>query len=415
MSVSAFAIFIVLEQRSAEQHAQLQGQRISSNHNRNPRWAIFCCFIIGGLLVTQDGITQKTADVTDIVGKTTILTRQAYKNSTQTTTNLLKIQPSADEIDFRIVAISARIEESMGCGGCTVLHLLANELSSRSYYVKTLVHYNQDVTTIDCDIGDNTVVVFPEGFSASCKQLPRVQIRWILAPMGAIAPYSITHAWPQTDWVYNYGVYAPGAKIKVPDSNLLVVLRNPYPGDEYDLLKHPEHARSGRCYTIRKRDKFHDLGSIRPLHDPSDTLLADSLEGSVQDFLVHEYFVSYDPYTFLTFAAAMLGCVSIVHPLGNFTKEQWLLSTAWGPYIRESGRHYLMEGIAYGDSQEEIERAREHMHLVRKEFFRIKQWGSGTVDRFLSHLAQPNGTAEGQHFVGDFYPPGWNPGKFTVK
>ena len=303
----------------------------------------------------------------------------------------------------------------MSCGGCTSLHLLAKELSSRGYYVKTLVHYDQGIPQIDCDVGNNTVVVFPEGFRASCKQLPRVQVRWILSPMGALASHSVTHAWPQTDWVYNYGVYAPGANMDVPDSNLLVVLRNPIPGDEFDPLRYPKQVRAGRCYTIRKRDTFHDPGSIKPLHEPTDTPLADAVGGAEQHFLAHEYFISYDPYTYLTFAAAMLGCISIVHPLGNLTKEQWFLSTAWGPYIRESGRQTLIKGIAYGDSQEEIKSARDHLHLVRQEFFQIKQWGSGTVDRFLGHLVEPNVKAEGKLFVSDFYPPGWNPGKFTIK
>ena len=415
ISIAAFIIFIFLEQRST----QLQSHPLyltPGGKFRHPPWAIISLFVLSGLLMSQRVLFTETYARNVETGQTAPPNTPSFKNHTNNVTVELRARkPAVQEIDFRVVAISARMEDSLSCGGCTALHLLVRELSMRGYHVETLVQYNQDVATIDCRVGNNTVVVFPEGFRASCDPLPKVQARWILAPMGAISSHTVTHAWPQTDWVYNYGLYAPGAKISVPDSNLLVVLRNPYAGDEFDQATYPKSVRSGKCYTIRKRDLFHKNNSITQMHDPKDALLPDSIKDSVHYFLTHEFFVSYDPYTYLTFAAAMLGCVSIVHPLGNLTKEQWMLSTAWGPYIRESGRETLLNGVAYGDSQDEINTARMHMHLVRQEFFNIKKWSEGTVDRFLSHVAEPNVNVDGKHTVSDFYPPGWNPGEFVAR
>ena len=120
---------------------------------------------------------------------------------------------------------------------------------------------------------------------------------------------------------------------------------------------------------------------------------------------------------YLSFAAAMLGCVPIVHPLGNMTKFEWILSTAWGPYIRESNRTVIMDGVAYGNLTTEVNRARENLPFMREEFFRVKIWGKGTVERFVRDVMKHiDGTEqyEGRKLVSEFYPKGWNPGSFQV-
>jgi hypothetical protein len=236
--------------------------------------------------------------------------------------------------------------------------------------------------------------------------------------MGAIFSHRVTESWPENDWVYNYGTYAPGTAIPVPDSNLLMVTRNPAEGDIFDPLMYSKQARrNGTCFTFRKIDKFHAAEHVLQLHAPEDTPLAQNIEDAAKQFTTHEYFISYDPYTYLSFAAAMLGCVPIVHPLGNISKPEWILSTAWGPYFRETNRSVIMDGVAYGNSTSEITRARANLPLMRKELFRIKAWGKGTVKRFVGDVLEHiSGTEQyqGRKLVSDYYPVGWNPGTFKV-
>ena len=230
--------------------------------------------------------------------------------------------PMSESVHFRVITAGEKIEDTLSCGGCTALHQLAVELKLLGLRVKTISHKDMETTGWDCDVQhENTVVVFSEGLRQSCKILPRITVRWILAPMGAIFSHRVTESWPENDWVYNYGTYAPGTAIPVPDSNLLMVTRNPAEGDIFDPLMYSKQARrNGTCFTFRKIDKFHAAEHVLQLHAPEDTPLAQNIEDAAKQFTTHEYFISYDPYTYLSFAAAMLGCVPIVHPLGNISK-----------------------------------------------------------------------------------------------
>jgi len=132
----------------------------------------------------------------------------------------------------------------------------------------------------------------------------------------------------------------------------------------------------------------HFWENVLHLHEPEDTPLAETIENAAEQFTTHEYVVSYDPNTYLSFAAAMLGCVPIAHPLGKMTKSERILSTAWGPYIRESNRTVIMDGVAHGNSTSEVSRARDNLPFMREEFFHVKIWGQGTVERFVRDVME---------------------------
>ena len=312
---------------------------------------------------------------------------------------------------FKVVTATNRVEDGLSCGGCTVLFELADELTRAGFDVETLWLDRLTKTGWDCHVNNNnTVVIFPEGPTESCKVAPRVTVRWILAPIGSISPSEVTHSWHQYDWVYAFGTYAPGAAIPVPDSNLLMVLRNPTNGDIFDKSSHPRIARTNRtCFTYRKMNLFHTKDSLVYNHDANADVLPEDIEGAVQFFLSHKYFVSYDPYTYLAYIASWLGCIPIIHPVLNMTKLEWILSTAFGPYIRETGRYDLMHSIAYGNATEEVSMAREFLEVSRQEFVKVKDWGKSTVERFI-HDVFVNMTGEGQYrgrlLVKDYYPAG---------
>ena len=48
-----------------------------------------------------------------------------------------------------------------------------------------------------------------------------------------------------------------------------------------------------------------------------------------------EYFISYDPYSFWSFKAALHGAVSIVYPLANVSREEYVNSLFVGDYLRD--------------------------------------------------------------------------------
>ena len=164
----------------------------------------------------------------------------------------------------------------------------------------------------------------------------------------------------------------------------------------------------GTCYTYRKAATFHNPHTIKTLHVPEDDPIPDDLEATTDMFLRKEYFVSYDPHTYFIYAAAMLGCIPIVHPVGNLTKREWVYSGFAGSYARHSRSDVLIDSVAYG--WEEVETARKNIHLVRDDLYEVKRWGNATVQRFI-HDAHVHATSghnyKGRLLVKDLYPPRW--------
>jgi len=75
-------------------------------------------------------------------------------------------------------------------------------------------------------------------------------------------------------------------------------------------------------------------------------------------FNKHERFITYDNETFHSIQAAMCGCVSIVIPDGSLNEEEWRNSNP----IRKWG-------IAFGDSDEQIEFAKSTVDKLKKVLF----------------------------------------------
>lgn len=89
--------------------------------------------------------------------------------------------------------------------------------------------------------------------------------------------------------------------------------------------------KKGSCHAIRK-------GKISGKRIPPDSILIDNLSHQEISSVFNKtlQFISYDPYTLYSQYAAICGCLSIVEPFENLTKEQW-------QPVEE-----LRYGIAYG-------------------------------------------------------------------
>lgn len=263
-----------------------------------------------------------------------------------------------------------------------------------------------------------TVVVLPEMWMGRCRGAGFLHMHWILSPVGGIGHVSkdfLTYYRPR-DLVFNYGIASPGTAVPVPVRNLLQVINNPRPDDDFDLKRHPKLPRAGVVFTYRKADVFHNDGfSVTVLHPPNATELTreHSMEATVRMFLTHEYFVCYDPYSYLAWIAPMLGCATIMHPLNGMSKREWLMSTMYAGYLEHSGLDDLA-GIAYG--WEEAKYALRTMHKVRHELFDIQRYAHDvTLPRFVRDVKRaaadrfgtPDDKFEGAMRVSDFYPDDW--------
>jgi len=189
--------------------------------------------------------------------------------------------------------------------------------------------------------------------------------------------------WGEEDLVFNYASSTAVHPELLPSSNILQVITNPKEGDEYDLppsiFQKPD--RNGTAWMVRKGHRWHS--QIDNIHEQLPEPRQFLPYPSPEDLMQYEYFVSYDPYSFYSYAAAMLGSVSIVYPIEGVAKKEWELGTYVGEYLKENGGDVDVPGIAYGMSDEEIKYARETMPQLRDFMMKVRRWGrEKTVERF---------------------------------
>ena len=274
--------------------------------------------------------------------------------------------------------------DKKGCGGCIVLHELADAINhmnittSRADNCPTDLQYSGLLAA-----GNKTFVfVYPEINGNTCTgDGNRVHVRWILAPLGKMTGLHQYKKWGEDDLVFNYASSTAVHPLLLPRSNVLQVITNPKAGDQFDLPAEifNKTDRQGTAWTMRKGKEWHS--EIEYYHIVLPEPHTEVKMPEAVDFLRFEYFVSYDPYTFYSFAAGMAGVISIVHPIANVTKQEWAEGTYVGEYLKEKGGY--LPGIAYGWSKKEIEHAKQTMWELHEFMLNVRKWGrETTVERF---------------------------------
>ena len=242
---------------------------------------------------------------------------------------------------------------SPGVGGIKVMHKLCDLLNRNGYesylmpihigeHFYTCAEYSTPLVTQELlnDL-DNTIVVYPEGVRYNPLNAKNI-VRWILGPSKS-EDYS---TYSNSDLVYWYMDYYVNDSVGQKQNQLFV--------SEYheDIFLNANYERNGSCYSIRKAtptNTIHPQDSIEiPFNAAGDLLSLSEL------FNKSSKFYCYDNYTFLYVQAAMCGCISIVVPDGNKTKEEWLNGSPLNKY-----------GIAYGE--DDIPRAIETLPLLIEE------------------------------------------------
>ncbi|MBE9052086.1 hypothetical protein IQ243_16990 [Nostocales cyanobacterium LEGE 11386] len=266
-------------------------------------------------------------------------------------------------------------------GGVIALYNLARTIDEAGFVCKIFDKSGLNLSNnifgkyaTKADVNENTVVVYPEVTFGNPLKAKYV-VRWILCELGIHCPNDIYKTWKQDDFVYHYGTYNPEKDLK--NYNILSPLYlNP-------ALKNHGKSRDGYCHIIRKGHKFHK--PLKYIHPQESLLLDDNLsqEILIEIFNIKEYLISYDPYSWINFMAALCGCIPIVIPIASATKKEWLKSSTLSIILEQFGQHQL-KGVAYG--LEEIQYARNTLQEVRYQQEISIRYGEETVHRFINDM-----------------------------
>ena len=81
--------------------------------------------------------------------------------------------------------------------------------------------------------------------------------------------------------------------------------------------------------------------------------------------------------------AVLCGCISIVVPMPNMNKTEWLKTTAGYRYLSSKTIEFYY-GIAYG--QEDIEWAKKTIHLAKQQWDDIITYNNKYYESFIEDL-----------------------------
>lgn len=299
------------------------------------------------------------------------------------------------------------------CGGCLVLNLLGPAIRDLGYNVT-----ESGCPSIGAD--ENVVIIYSESTTNRCPGNNKTaHVHWMLAPLNVLSGTKVLEYWKPEDMVFHYGTNSQGStKIPVPLTNQLTLAQNPYPGDETDpdvIAKYKPLNRSGVSYILRKAKAFHgNIWVDRMLPHEHLGINATLLRRLKRDIntnrriMSYEFFLSYDPYTYWSLQAAMLGTISVVHPVKGLSKEEWVSGFYVGGYLRSKNLTLNLPGIAYGWNRTEVSYARESLHQLRPLLLDANAWGRNvTVSRLIRDskrwILGERKAFEGAVLAKDFY------------
>lgn len=285
------------------------------------------------------------------------------------------------------ILIYTSIDFSFKGGGIVVQYELASILSCLGLNVRICApnHIQNSIFSKyyknDLDL-DKTIVIYGETIQGNPMNAKYV-VRWILAEIGVVAPLEITNTWGKNDLVYYFN-----SEKKITDSPekigsiyklLSTLYLNPY------IKQTNFNPRQGICYTIRKGNEIHK-NNLRLVHPKNafEITRQHSQMDYINFFNQYEYFMSYDPLTFLIIMASLCGCIPVIYKVEGLSKQDWIHTTAASEYCKFKGIDNLY-GIAYG--REDMEFAKNTIHLVREQWNDIIEFcRTQTVKPFIDDI-----------------------------
>ena len=290
------------------------------------------------------------------------------------------------------------------CGGCTALHLFAKTLRQLGEDVEERYWVNGCPTRSTCleqhvplpfmndnphrGIGDDTVVIYPEGMRGNPFGGTKV-IRWILAPLTIWSDIGLSDnyvTWDAADIVYHWSTYTDN----VPDDNVLLA---PFLDPMWTNLNLPRQRKSA-CYSIGPGSAIH---SAQYIHDVQNELKGYFGAGFHNAFEIKrqtplellklfnsfDFFIDFDPFSILWMASAPSGCKVVVVPVQGWNKSEWIQRTQVPKSSMDLHRPE-MNGVAYGLG--DITHAAGTIHLAHQDFYRTQRYAYQTVLLFLDDM-----------------------------
>ena len=275
-------------------------------------------------------------------------------------------------------------------GGITVQYYLAQLLDK--YGIKVRIHkgkhnivqnnlfnnyYNNDFDLNDC------IVIYCEGIVGNPLNAPYV-VRWMLSELGKNVPYNYVDTWGKNELVYYFN-----SELKIQNNIdklddiykfLTIMYVNP------DIKQINYNSRLGFCHTYRKLFYHKNINILHPKNSFEITRYH-TQNDYIEIFNKYKYFVCYDPLTFLCIIAPLCGCISIIYPLDGMSKKEWLQTTGLNEYLKYKN-DYNIYGVAYGNSQDEINYANDSLHLVKNQWNDIKLYEINYITKFITDINQ---------------------------
>ena len=284
---------------------------------------------------------------------------------------------------------------SESCGGCTVLHRLCDRLNV--YYAeyretplcylynlanssKPLLTRNGYKTPVLPSWMDakNAIVIYPEVVTGNPLGSRHV-VNWMLYFPGMNVDHTRLPG-PSASVYNSSNLIACWASSYCADFDTNKYTVKPlrvvdYELDYFDNLPSSPIKRQGTI-TYEGKSKYFSPAAGMIICNSSRTVRGTPLSYSVAKrerielFSRSSYFYSYDPATFRTVEAAMSGCVSVVDPVPNITKNEWIQS------LGEEARY----GIAYGmddlpHAQRTVAKAKPYIEqLARKQTYVVRDF-----------------------------------------
>lgn len=236
-------------------------------------------------------------------------------------------------------------------------------------------YYDNDFDINDC------VVIYGETILGNPLNASYV-VRWILGELGISSDVNIHKTWGKNDLVYYYNSELKFNNFPERIGTIYKLLTTIYINSS--IKNYNSNERNGYCYTMRKSHMHKNLINIHP--ENSFEITRDHTQDDyIEIFNNNKYFISYDPLTFLIIIAPLCGCISIVYPLEGVSKKEWLQMGALSEYFKEKNS-YLLYGVAYGNSPEELEFAGSTIHLVNEQWNDIKNYENMLFEKFINDI-----------------------------
>jgi hypothetical protein len=236
----------------------------------------------------------------------------------------------------------------------------------------------------DFPIDENVMVIYCESIKNNPINAVNVT-RWILSRIGMNVPIDNCKDWGNNDLIYYFNCEKDFYNNFVNNKYIYKTLSLLYLNSN---IQNFNNIRDNYCYTLRKNYIHENINYIHPLNSYEITRNHDQSD-YINIFNKYEYFISYDPLCFLSIIAALCGCISIIYPINGITKEEWYKTTAVVKYLQDNNIDNLY-GIAYGNSEEEIEYAKKTIHLVKDQWNDIINYFNNDVLNYIKDVNNIN-------------------------